>query len=123
MKIGVVVDNELNNDKRVLRETEILKEAGYEIKVLCFGFGKTAYKDIGGVNITRIRINKKIKDALFFFLNLIPLYEFLWSSAIKKFILKNSIEALHVHDLYMSKAAAVGNTKIRKADPDDTRPS
>jgi len=112
MKIGVVVDNELNNDKRVLRETEILKEAGHEIKVLCFGFGKMAYKDIGGVNITRIRINKKIKDALFFFLNLIPLYEFLWSSAIKKFILKNSIEALHVHDLYMSKAAASG---IRKS--------
>ena len=28
MKIGVVVDNELNDDKRVLREIEILKETG-----------------------------------------------------------------------------------------------
>jgi glycosyltransferase involved in cell wall biosynthesis len=117
MKIGVVVDNELNNDKRVLRETEILREGGHEINVLCFGFGKTAYNGIDGISITRIRINKRIKNTLFFFLNLMPLYELLWSSAIKKFILKNSIEVLHVHDLYMSKAAASGIRKSGKQIP------
>ena len=31
MKIGIVVDNELNNDIRVLREIGILKEQGFEI--------------------------------------------------------------------------------------------
>ena len=34
MNIGVVVDNELNDDKRVLRETEILKEAGHRVFVI-----------------------------------------------------------------------------------------
>ena len=40
MKIGIVVDNELNSDIRVLREIGILKEEGYEIYALCFGFLK-----------------------------------------------------------------------------------
>ncbi len=48
MNIGVVVDNDLNDDKRVLREIEILKEAGHRIFVLCFGFNTRDYKPIEG---------------------------------------------------------------------------
>lgn len=112
MNIGVVVDNELNDDKRVLRETEILKEAGHRIFVLCFGFNARNYKPIEGINVTRIRISKKLKDFLFFFLNTIPAYEWLWSARIKKFIEANGIDFLHVHDLYMSRA---GRSGIRKS--------
>ena len=108
MKIGVVVDNELNNDKRVLREIEILKTEGHEIAVLCFGF-KNCYKDpAAGITIERIRINRKIKDTLFFFLNTIPLYEWLWARKIRELISKRGIDALHVHDLYMSRAGHCG---------------
>jgi len=112
MNIGVVVDNELNDDKRVLRETEILKEAGHRIYVLCFGFNKKKYKTIVGTNVIRIRISKNLKNILFFFLNTIPVYEWLWSGRIKKFITNNGIDILHIHDLYMSKA---GQTGIRKS--------
>jgi glycosyltransferase involved in cell wall biosynthesis len=112
MNIGVIVDNELNDDKRVLRETEILKEAGHSIFVLCFSFNSRDYKPIEGINITRIRIRKKLKDFLFFFLNTIPVYEWLWSASIKKFIVVNGIDILHVHDLYMSRA---GRSGIRKS--------
>jgi glycosyltransferase involved in cell wall biosynthesis len=108
MNIGVVVDNELNDDKRVLRETEILKEAGHRIFVLCFGFDKKEYKSIPGINVTRIRINKNLKNFLFFFLNTIPVYEWVWRVRIKKFITTNGIDILHVHDLYMSKAGHTG---------------
>ncbi|MCX6328083.1 MAG: glycosyltransferase family 4 protein [Bacteroidia bacterium] len=117
MKIGVVVDNEANYDKRVLREIEILKGNGYEIFLLCFGFNQKACSPIDGIKITRIRINKKIKDILFFFLNLIPVYEFLWSFAIKKFIIANSLGILHIHDLYMSKAGWSGIKKSGKRIP------
>jgi glycosyltransferase involved in cell wall biosynthesis len=108
MNIGVVVDNELNDDKRVLREIEILKDSGHRIFVLCFGFGNRNYKTIEGINVTRIRISKKLKDFLFFFLNTIPVYEWLWSARIKKFTQANRLEFLHVHDLYMSKTAKSG---------------
>jgi glycosyltransferase involved in cell wall biosynthesis len=117
MRIGIVVDNELNNDIRVLREIEILKEQGFEIFVLCYGFGNSYRIPVSQINITRINIQKKLKDILFFILNTIPLYEWLWASQIKKFIARNNIEVLHVHDLYMSGAAHSGIIKSRKNIP------
>jgi glycosyltransferase involved in cell wall biosynthesis len=117
MNIGVVVDNELNDDKRVLREISILKEKGNSINALCFGFDGKVYPEIEGVNVTRIRISRKLKNTLFFFQNTIPLYESLWISEIKKFILLSSIEIIHAHDLYMSKAAHRGIIKSRKNIP------
>ena len=108
MKIGIVVDNELNNDIRVLREIGILKEQGFEIYVICFGFVPT-YKDpVEQIHITRINIPKKVKDILFFMLNTIPLYEWFWAAKIKRFIIHNKVDSLHVHDLYMSRAAHNG---------------
>jgi glycosyltransferase involved in cell wall biosynthesis len=112
MKIGVIVDNELNSDIRVLREIKILKEHGHEISVLCFAFDKRSDKAINGVIINRIYLRRWIKNVLFFFMNLLPVYELLWANAIKKFIVVNRIEILHVHDLYMAKAAHAG---IRKS--------
>jgi glycosyltransferase involved in cell wall biosynthesis len=117
MNIGVVVDNELNDDKRVLREISILKEKGYTINALCFGFDGKVYPEIKGVNVTRIRISRKRKNTLFFFQNTLPLYESLWISEIKKFILLNGIELIHAHDLYMSKAAFTGIKKSGKDIP------
>jgi glycosyltransferase involved in cell wall biosynthesis len=117
MKIGVVVDNELNNDKRVLRELQILKEAGYEIFVLCFGFSKIYSDPLPGITIERIDLRKIFKDILFLFLNTIPVYEWLWSSRINKFINRYGIEFLHVHDLYMAKAAYRGIKKANKDIP------
>lgn len=115
MNVGVVVDNELNNDNRVLKEVNILKEGGMNIFVICFGFDKNQYAGIKGISISRIRIRKRIKDMLFFFSNSIPLYEWFWASQIKKFLILNKIEVLHVHDLYMARAAQHGirNSKIK----------
>jgi hypothetical protein len=117
MKTGIVVDNELNNDKRVLRETGILKDAGHQIFVLCFGFKGKMMPGINGLNITRIRISKNTKNILFFFLNLIPVYEWMWSGAIRRFIRTHNPDALHVHDLYMSRAACQGIRQSGKKIP------
>ena len=113
MKIGIIVDNELNSDIRVLREIGILKDQEFEIFVLCFGFFKT-YKDpVNQIQITRINIPKKLKDIIFFLLNSIPVYEWLWASWIKKLIIHNQLEILHVHDLYMARAAYKGIKKTK----------
>jgi glycosyltransferase involved in cell wall biosynthesis len=117
MKIGIVVDNELNNDIRVLREIGILKEQGFEIFVLCFGFFKTNKEPVSQTQITRINIPRKLRDILFFILNTIPVYEWLWTSNIKKFINNNDLELLHVHDLYMARAAYKGIKKAKKEIP------
>jgi glycosyltransferase involved in cell wall biosynthesis len=117
MNVGIVVDNEINNDKRILREIEILKENGMRIYVIGFGFDKKKYREIEGIIISRISIKKKIKDILFFLFNRIPLYEWLWASKIKKFVLKNKIEILHVHDLYMAKSSHRGAAKSKRNIP------
>ena len=117
MRCGVVVDNELNNDIRVLREIRILKEQGIEIFVLCFGFRKTYINPVSEISITRINIPLKLRNILFFLLNTIPVYEWIWASRINKFIIRNSIEVLHVHDLYMARAAFNGIKKTKKNIP------
>jgi hypothetical protein len=38
--IGIIVDNEFNQDIRVRKEVEILKENGLNVFVLCFAFNK-----------------------------------------------------------------------------------
>lgn len=117
MNIGVVVDNELNDDKRVLREAMILKEAGYQVFVLSFGFDNREYRAIEGLIVSRITISRRLRDIIFFFLNTIPVYEWMWSVRIKKFIKGCNIEILHVHDLYMSKAGRRGIEKSGKKIP------
>lgn len=117
MKIGIVVDNELNNDIRVLREIGILKEQDFEIFALCFGFLKSKKNMINQIHVTRINIPKKLKDIIFFLLNTIPVYEWLWTSKIKKFIIQNDLEFLHVHDLYMARSAYNGIKKSKRKIP------
>jgi glycosyltransferase involved in cell wall biosynthesis len=114
MKIGVVVDNELNSDIRVLREIGILREQGFEIFVLCLGFRKIYKTPAGPIRVTRINIRRKLKDILFFLLNTIPFYEWIWAFHIKKFIVNNNIGVLHVHDLYMARAAFNGIKKSER---------
>jgi glycosyltransferase involved in cell wall biosynthesis len=45
--------------------------------------------------------------------NALPVYEWLWVSRIKKFIIHNELEILHVHDLYMARAAYKGIKKTK----------
>ena len=117
MRTGIILDNDLNSDIRVLREIGILKEQGIEVFVLCFGFGGKYKNPVSGITIERINIPKKVKDILFFILNTIPVYEWLWARRIKKFIMHYNIEILHVHDLYMSKAARTGINRSGKKIP------
>jgi len=115
MRIGVVVDNEFNHDARVRNECKILAGAGHEVTVLCFNFGQyKTYEKVDNITIYRISIKQKIRNILFAFNNSIELYNLFWSANIKKFIKKHTIQALHVHDLYMAKAAhyATKNTTI-----------
>jgi glycosyltransferase involved in cell wall biosynthesis len=108
MRTGIILDNDLNSDIRVLREIGILNEQDIEVFVLCFGFGKKYENPVSGITIERINIRKKIKDILFFILNTFPVYEWFWAFRIKRFILKHNIGVIHVHDLYMSRAAHAG---------------
>lgn len=113
MNIGVVVDNEFYNDLRVVNQCEIIAK-NYTVHVLCFDFGASNNNN-NIYKTSKIKINRKYKDILFTLINTIDLYSYFWAREIKKFIRKNDIKILHVHDLYMSKPAyiATKNTKVK----------
>lgn len=110
MHIGVIVDNEFDNDHRVQKEVRMLKAEGHVVSVLCFDFGGdyNTYKD---VNVVRIRIRKKIKDVLVLLSTNFSFYESLWKRHISKFVKTYNIDAIHVHDLYLAKAGRQGIAK------------
>ena len=115
--IGIIVDNDLNADIRVRKEIEILLKNGFNIFVLCFAFDGKTYPPIEGVTISRIEIKKRTKDILFFLFNRFPLYEWLWKKKAEKFIVRNIIDILHVHDLYMSRSVHLAVKSLKREIP------
>ncbi|MDG1045399.1 MAG: glycosyltransferase family 4 protein [Bacteroidia bacterium] len=102
MKVGFVVDNDFINDGRVFKEVSILSSK-YEVKILCLNLDKNFVSE--SEDIQSIYISKWIKDKLFALSSWLPFYKWIWARAIKKFILEESIQLLHVHDLYMAPPA------------------
>jgi len=72
--IVMAVDNEFYGDSRVENEARILTNSGFNIKIICFTFGKfPAHQTIDGIEIFRIRISRKLKDILFGIVNTLPI--------------------------------------------------
>jgi len=110
MRIGIILDSEIKNDIRVLNEAKYLSEIGHEVFVLCINFGKQeSYENYKDLQIFRFKLKKTLKNKLYGLINILPLYEWIWSRKINWFIEQNDIEVLHVHDLYMSKSASVAS--------------
>ena len=104
MNIGIVVDNEFYNDIRVNNECKIIATE-HKLNILCFDFGINEYKIDTAYSFTKIKIKRKYKDIMYAIMNTVDLYSRFWAKHIQKFVLDNNIDILHVHDLYMSKAA------------------
>ncbi|MFO8129169.1 MAG: glycosyltransferase family 4 protein [Bacteroidales bacterium] len=116
MNAGIIVDNEFTHDERVRREADILKEK-YPVYVLCFDFGRAAHPLPEGMTVERIRIPRKIKNALFFLTNLLPVYEWFWARKTAAFIRRYDPGIIHTHDLYMARAVRSGIRKSGKKIP------
>lgn len=114
MNIGIVVDNEFNNDIRVRKEVRILKDNGYKVFVLCYSYNDKEYDKIDGIKIERIKLKKKFKDIIFATQNRFPYYLHLWKTNIKNFIINNQIDIIHTHDLYMAKPSYLGIKSSKK---------
>lgn len=111
-KIGVIVDNEFYNDVRVLNECKILANHGFNVNVLCLDFGnQIAAPEIKNLTVQKVKVKRNIKNYLFAFNNTFGAYTKFWTNHIDKFIKDCSISTLHVHDLYMSKAAHIACKK------------
>jgi glycosyltransferase involved in cell wall biosynthesis len=110
MKIGVVVDNDFINDGRVFKQVAMLKEKN-DVYVLHLRNKRNLSRDN---ELDSIYISKRVKEILFALSSWLPIYRWIWKVGISKFIKKNDIDVLHVHDLYMALPAAAAKNSGRK---------
>ncbi len=113
LKIGVIVDNEFDHDHRVQKEIQLLLNKGHQVHVLCFDFGKN-YAVHKGINVSRIKLPRKVKDLFVLLSTNLSLYEKFWAKYIANFIVDFKLDAIHAHDLYMSKASFLGIEKSNR---------
>lgn len=112
--IAMVVDNEFYGDIRVYNEARVLTKNGFKVKVFCFSFGQREYyQEIDGIEVHRIRINRKLKNILFGIVNTFPLYYWLWAFFLYKRLSSSGVHAIHAHDLYMAKPAGMVARRLK----------
>lgn len=111
MMVAVIVDNDLDNDVRVLKEINMLCDLGYEVKVLCFSFGSDILYP--HFEVQRLKLSRKKKNILYFFNTSLPFYEWYWTRHVKRFLRKHSFDVIHTHDLYMSRPVRRANKKYQ----------
>ena len=113
MNLGIIVDNSLDSDPRVQNEITILQHLEIDIYVLCFDFGNAVAHNSYDFKVERIKISKKLKEAMFLANNSFPFYDWFWAKKIQYFIDQYVLQILHVHDLYMSEPPYLGIKKSK----------
>ncbi len=115
MNIGMILDNEFTGDMRVENEVQALSSAGHNVFVLCLNYGdKPVEEDYHGARIIRItQSKKKIKKLRALTNTVLNFYPGFWAKHIVEFVKVNSIEVLHIHDLYMFGAAFKARRKLK----------
>jgi glycosyltransferase involved in cell wall biosynthesis len=106
MNVLMILDGEFPPDERVEKEAVSLIKAGNRVSLLCLNYGD--HKDpeeYNGISINRIKIKKSLRNKLQATYLIFPFYRLLWRRAIKKFLIKNQCDVLHIHDLPLSDLA------------------
>ena len=113
MRIGMLLDNSFPPDSRVENEAVSLIRAGHEVHLfsLCYKQKQPLQEVYNGIQVHRYPVGKLLYkfSALAYTL---PVYHFFVQSRIADFIRKNNLEALHIHDMMLAKAAFDANKKF-----------
>lgn len=103
MKILMVLTNEFPPDRRVHDEMISLVQAGHELHIACFTKEDRPLNEIlDGINIHRKPISEFLHKLSVGILKL-PFYFNFWKKFIIEIISENQIEAIHIHDLPLTK--------------------
>lgn len=103
MKILMVLDHEFPPDVRVYNEATALIAAGHEVHIACFTQkDKVPYELWEGIHIHRISISSLMFKLSVAALTL-PFYFRFWYRFLDGLFRKHSFDAMHIHDLPLSK--------------------
>ncbi|CAM1372582.1 glycosyltransferase family 4 protein [Tenacibaculum xiamenense] len=111
MRIGMILDNVYPPDPRVENEALELIKDGHEVFLFCLTYGEEKIvEEIKGIQVRRYKTNS-FEYKMSALVYTIPVYTFLMKKKIKDFILKNKIEAIHIHDMRIAQAAFDANDR------------
>lgn len=106
MKVLMVLTNEFPPDRRVYDEMISLIGAGHELHIACFTQShKPLYENLDGIHIHRKPISKLMHKLSVGILKL-PFYFRFWEKFIDEILSEISVDAIHIHDLPLSKVGA-----------------
>lgn len=110
----MILDKEFTGDLRVEKEVVALRNAGFDVFVLCLNYGsKPECEDFHGAKIIRISKSKSIIKKLRALTNTIfNFYPHWWAKHIVEFVKKYQIDVLHIHDLYMLGAGFIAKKNL-----------
>jgi len=103
-RIGMILDKEFPPDSRVENEAVSLISAGFEVYLFSLSFdGNAGPEKINGINVIRYPVGMltyKLSALAYTF----PFYHWIVRSKIKDFLVRYSIDALHIHDIQVARA-------------------
>lgn len=116
----MVLDHQFPPDERVQKEAQALISSEHEVYLLCIRKNLRAKSVVvfDGITLNRIYIPYWIIKKLRALTNTVfNMYPHLWAYFIKRFVKRNKIEVLHIHDLYMFSSAFYAQNKSYKKIP------
>ena len=112
MRIGMILDKTFPPDPRVENEAISLIKAGHEVFLFCLKYHKNeADVLINGIQLKRYQSNKleyKLSALAYTF----PFYTIMMANKITHFLKKNTIEAIHIHDMRIAEAVFKANKPL-----------
>lgn len=112
MKVGMILDETFPPDPRVENEALTLKDQGYDIHILCYGYdiAKDEEFEYKGIRVYRKACPKWVYkfSALAY---TVPVYHWITKGWIEKFVEDYRIDVIHVHDIQIYRGAKWANKK------------
>lgn len=114
MNIGMILDNAFPPDPRVENEALALIQKGHRVNLFCLDYShrEKEFEIINGINVYR----KRLPEHLYRFSALaytLPYYHLYLKDSIRKFIIDNNIEAIHIHDIQVARTVFNINRKLK----------
>jgi glycosyltransferase involved in cell wall biosynthesis len=106
LKVGMILDRDFPPDDRPEKEALSLIKAGYDVHLLCYTATKKPLEEnYKGIKISRFTLNEKVHKKFSAAYLVFPIYKWIYTRQIEKFIREYSLDILHVHDLPISDVA------------------
>lgn len=109
----MILDKTFPPDPRVENEAKALIKDGHEVFLFCLHYGEEKEsEEINGIKVRRYR-SSRLEYKLSALAYTFPFYTNVMCKKIKRFISKNKIEILHIHDIRIAQAVFKANSEFQ----------